>query len=438
MDKIYNEILDYIKKLEIIDTHEHLPSFEADRERDTDVLKEYLTHYFSCDLISAGFSKSDYKKIIESKLPIIEKWKLAEPYWEVSKYTGYGRSLEIAAKEIYGIDGISKSTIEELNNKFLEALTQGHFKKILKDKSRIKISLLDVNVLDKEYNILNEKSIYCDQNFFRAIYNIGNIVCPLTWDFILKMENDSGIRIASFNDYLEATESIITKAYKLGAIGLKSALAYIRVLEYKRVEKSDAEKEFNNIFKTKHFPEWHERPIYLGKNFQDYMMHYILNIANKKSLIIQIHTGLQEGNGNIITNSNPTLLTNLFLEYPDVSFDLFHIGYPYQNEITVLAKNFPNVYIDMCWAHIISPNASVNALLEWIDTVPLNKISAFGGDYAFIDGVYGHQYLARENIAKALSKKVSEKLFDIDKAKEIGKMFFYDNPIKLFRLNGKI
>ena len=282
MDKIYNEILDYVKKLEIIDTHEHLPSFEADRDKDTDVLKEYLSHYFSCDLISAGFSKSDYKKIIERKLPIIEKWKLVEPYWEVSKYTGYGRSLEIAAKEIYGIDGISKSTIEELNNKFLESLTPGHFKKVLKDKSRIKISLLDVNVLDKEYNILNEKSIYCDQNFFRAIYNIGNIVCPLTWDFIVKMENDSGIRIASFNDYLEATEAIITKAYKLGAVGLKSALAYTRALEYERVEKSDAEKEFNNIFKTKHFPEWDERPIYLGKNFQDYMMHYILNIANKK------------------------------------------------------------------------------------------------------------------------------------------------------------
>lgn len=438
MDKIYNEIFDYLKKLEIIDTHEHLPSFEADRESDTDVLKEYLSHYFSCDLISAGFPKSDYKKIIESKLPIIEKWDLVEPYWEVSKYTGYGRSLEIAVREIYGIDGISKLTIEELNNKFLLSLTSGHFKKVLKDKSRIKISLLDTNVLDKEYNILNEKSIYCDQNFFRAIYNIGNIVYPLTWDFIIKMENDSGIRIASFNDYLEATEVIIAKAYKLGAVGLKNALAYTRSLKYERVEKSDAEKEFNNIFKTKHFPEWGERPVYLGKNFQDYMMHYILNIANKKSLIIQIHTGLQEGNGNIIINSNPALLTNLFLEYHDVSFDLFHIGYPYQNEITVLAKNFPNVYIDMCWAHIISPNASVNALLEWIDAVPINKISAFGGDYLFVDGVFGHQYLARENVARALSKKVSENLFDLTKAKEIGKMFFYDNPIKLFRLNDKI
>ncbi|MCL5070927.1 MAG: amidohydrolase family protein [Actinobacteria bacterium] len=439
MDKIYNEIFDYIKKLEIIDTHDHLPSFEADRERDTDVLKEYLSHYFSCDLISAGFSINDYKKIIESKLPIMEKWKLVEPYWEVSKYTGYGRSLEIAAKEIYGIDGISKSTIEELNDKFLGSLAPGHFKKVLKDRSKIKISLLDVNVLNKEYNILlDEKSIYCDQNFFRAVYNIGSIVFPLTWDSIIKMENDSDMKIASFNDYLEATETIISKAYKLGAVGLKNALAYTRALKYERVEKSDAEKEFNNIFKNKHFPEWVGRPVYLGKKFQDYMMHHIMNIANKKGLIIQIHTGLQEGNGNIITNSNPTLLTSLFIDYPDVRFDLFHIGYPYQNEITVLAKNFPNVYIDMCWAHIISPNASVNALLEWIDTVPLNKISAFGGDYLFVDGVFGHQYLARENVTKALSKKVSENLFDIDKAKEISKMFFYDNPIKIFRLNGKI
>ena len=92
----------------------------------------------------------------------------------------------------------------------------------------------------------------------------------------------------------------------------------------------------------------------------------------------------------------------------------------------------------MCWAHIISPNASVNALLEWIDTVPLNKVSAFGGDYLFVDGVFGHQYLARENVARSLSIKVSQGLFDIDKAKEIARMLFYSNPLKIFRLEGKI
>jgi predicted TIM-barrel fold metal-dependent hydrolase len=168
------------------------------------------------------------------------------------------------------------------------------------------------------------------------------------------------------------------------------------------------------------------------------MFHYILDLANRENLVVQIHTGIQEGSGNILENTRPELLTDLFLQYPDVDFDLFHIGYPFQNTIIVLAKYFPNVYIDMCWSHIVSPNASINFIQEFIDTVPLNKLSAFGGDYLFIDGVYGHQYLARINVAKALTLKVSDGIFDIDKAKETAKMFFYDNPMKLFRLEGKI
>jgi hypothetical protein len=66
--------------------------------------------------------------------------------------------------------------------------------------------------------------------------------------------------------------------------------------------------------------------------------------------------------------------------------------------------------------------------------MPLNKVSAFGGDYVFIDGVYGHLKLAQQNVAKALSIKVDEGLFDIDKAKEVANMLFYDNPKNIFRL----
>jgi len=168
------------------------------------------------------------------------------------------------------------------------------------------------------------------------------------------------------------------------------------------------------------------------------MMHFILGLANKRNLTFQFHTGLQEGSGNIIYHSDPALLSNLFLEYPDIDFDIFHIGYPYQQVLSVLAKTFPNVYIDMCWAQMISPTASINALAEWVDSVPLNKISAFGGDYAFIDGVYGHQHLARLNVSKALARKVKEGVFDLEKAKEISEMLFYQNPLKIFKLEGKI
>ena len=110
----------------------------------------------------------------------------------------------------------------------------------------------------------------------------------------------------------------------------------------------------------------------------------------------------------------------------------------FSNVAAALVKNFPNVFIDMCWAHIISPSVSVRSLAEWIDSVPANKISAFGGDYLFIDGVYGHQHIARENVSRALAIKVDDGFLDVDRAKEIARMIFYENPLKIFKLTGRI
>jgi predicted TIM-barrel fold metal-dependent hydrolase len=263
---------------------------------------------------------------------------------------------------------------------------------------------------------------------------VNNLVFPESWAQIQRVERESGVRILSFDSWLEAAEASIERACTLGSPILKNSLAYVRPLRYERVTRAEAEEAFNPVFSTKHFPEWHQKPVFSGKAFQDFMFHFILSIANRRRLIMQVHTGIQEGSGNLLSNSNPELLSNLFLEYPEVAFDLFHIGYPYQSSAGVLAKNFPNVYLDMCWAHIVSPNASVLALEEWIDTVPLTKISAFGGDFLLVDGVYGHQHLARADVARALAAKVEEGVFDEDKAHEVARMFLYENPKRLFRL----
>lgn len=437
MNKIFDEIYSYVKDLEIIDTHEHLPAFEHLREKDTDILKEYLAHYFNCDLISAGLSASDFEKVINNKMPLMERWKLAEPYWEFARNTGYGRALDISVRDLYGIDKICGKTIEELNKKFLNTHNPGHFKKVLKEKCKIKVSLLhDIpKVNDK---IVFTSSQECDRNFFRNVYPIDILIFPQTGEEIQRIENQAGITICSFNDMLEAAEILLDNALKHGAVALKSALAYVRSLHYERVTKNEAEEEFNEIFKTKHMGTYLPAVLPLGKKYQDYMMHFMLRLAGKKHLTVQFHTGIQEGTGNILYHSDPSLLANLFLEYPDVDFDIFHMGYPYQDVVAVLAKNFSNVYIDMCWAHILSPYASINALAGWIDSVPVNKISAFGGDYLFIDGVYGHQYIARENVSKALARKVDDGVIDVERAKEISRLVFYENPLRIFKLEGKI
>ncbi len=422
MNNIFDEIFNYVKKLKIIDTHEHLHVTEGAREKDTDILKEYLLHYFSRDLISAGLKEKKFQKVINNKLPLMERWKLAEPFWEASRYTGYGRALDISVKELYGIEKICGSTIEKLNEKFLKSLKPGHYKKVLKDKSNIETSIIAGN----DFNY--------DKNFFRLSFYLGHLIKPDNWITIHDVEKEIGITITCIDDWLEATEKIIDKSIKAGIVSFKCGLAYHRTLLFEKTTKKEAEEEFNKIFKVKNIPDWEMKTFAVEKKFQDYMMHFILRIINKKNFVYQFHTGIQEGNGNIIYHSDPALLSNLFLEYPDVKFDIFHIGYPYQQVVSVLAKTFPNVYIDMCWAHIISPVASINALIEWIDSVPANKICAFGGDYCFVDAVYGHQYMARENVSKALAVKVEEGVFNIDKAKEIAEMFFYKNPKQIFNL----
>jgi len=425
MHKAFEEIRSYVEGLEVIDTHEHLFAFEKDRDMHTDVLKEYLLHYFNRDLVSAGLPPADLEKVMNPDLPLMDRWDLVEPFWQDARNTGYGRALDLTAKGLYDIDGVNRSTIEALNEAFLQSLKPGHYQKVLKDKCKIRTSLL---------TCCGES----DQTFFRNMYFTDNLIFPQTKGFVQSLERESGVSIRSMQDWLDACDAAIEKSLERGAVGLKSGLAYRRAIRYERVTWNNAEQGFLNIYRNENFPDWMPQTFTIGKDFQDYVMHHILRFADKRGLPFQFHTGIQEGNGNVISNSDPALLCNLFLEYPDVRFDVFHIGYPYQNVLAALGKMFPNVFVDMCWAHIISPTASVNALSEWLDAMPANKISAFGGDYRMVDTVYGHLQMAKANVSKSLARKVKEGVFDVDRAKQVAKMLFFDNPMRIFKLEGKI
>ena len=111
--KTYDDLLEHIQSLKIVDTHEHLP-FESDRPVDSDVLSEWLIHYFSCDLVSAGLSDGDLAIARDSSKDLIERWRVVQPYWHAAQSTGYGRSLALAARDLYDINTIDEKTILEL------------------------------------------------------------------------------------------------------------------------------------------------------------------------------------------------------------------------------------------------------------------------------------------------------------------------------------
>lgn len=395
----YEKLYDLISDIPVIDTHEHLPSRECYRSKDNDVLSEYLTHYFSCDLVSAGFRDLNKVRSQSDGYTVMQKWEMIEPYWNFCRYTGYGRSLDLSARGLYGIDGITRGTVEELNRRFAQARAGGdHYRYVLKEKCGIKISILDSNT---DY----------DPVYFVNAYRPDRFLFP---DF-------SQWEGVSFESFLDEFSDDMEKAAASGYTVMKTNCAYFRPLHFENVDRGIAE----SLYRQK-------KP---DKTLSDFMMHFFLSAASRHGFTVQIHTGLQEGNGNTLSNSDPMLLNPLFGMYPDVRFDLFHMGYPFERKLIALCKNFCNVTIDLCWAHIISPNASVNALCEMIDAVPLNKISGFGGDYCFIDGVYGHLILAKQNIARALAKKIDDGVFDFDYAVFAAERILYKNPLETFRIN---
>ncbi|MGO9643733.1 MAG: amidohydrolase family protein [Candidatus Bathyarchaeia archaeon] len=434
---------EFIENLRIIDSHEHLASEDTRLEFGADPFQTFIRSYASSDLKSAGLSLEDYVKVLDDKRDILERWKIVEPYWNKTSNTGYFSSIKIVASDLYGIDEINERTIKPLADKMKLANKKGLYRWVLKDKAKIDKSIVDNDFWDSKgaYHY----TVDVDYEFFTPVVRLENFIFIRSREDIWRISEMQGAPIHSLQELETALRLTVERMHEK-IVGFKIVLAYYRNLFFEKVTFGDAEKVLNKILSSSNTFS-HSRDMTFGpartddqlsiaecKNLQDYMIHRILQLASKYSLPVQIHTGLQEGNQNLISNSNPILLANLFMEYRDVVFDVFHGAYPYTKELTTLVKNFPNVNLDMCWLHIISPAAAREALADWLDAVPASKIIGFGGDqdWTFVEGAYSNAKIARNNISRVLRSKVDEGTFSEKEAIRLAQMLFRDNVLHLY------
>jgi len=424
-----------VDKLKLIDTHEHLPQESERIKGKSDLFATFLIHYISSDLVSAGMPKDILYRIRDRGLPLNERWRLFAPFWEKIQNTSYARALNLAVKGLYNVDGLNERTYKDLEVKIRSANKLGLYKWVLKEKAGVDLSILDNDTVD------------VDRSLFAPVMRFDDFILLKDRSDIEALERKYEMKIHSLSDLTEALRLRFEKLSK-SIVGVKIALAYRRSINFEKTTTSDAENVFNKIYSQKVFrrielPDGARMHVPEGISFeeakplQDFIVHRVLQLSGIHRLPVQIHTGLLEGNENVVTSSNPVHLINLFMEYKEVKFDVFHGGYPYTSELATLAKNFPNVYVDMCWLHIISPAVARRALSELLDTVPSNKILGFGGDYRFVEGVYGHTLLARENTAKVLTEKVEDGSFPQKQALILAERLLRDNANELYFMRGR-
>jgi predicted TIM-barrel fold metal-dependent hydrolase len=114
---------------------------------------------------------------------------------------------------------------------------------------------------------------------------------------------------------------------------------------------------------------------------------------------------------------------------------MFHLGVPFWREAALIGKNLPNVTLNLCWCPIVSQVTTARMLDELIDLVPANKIIAFGGDYRVcVQKVWGHLVMAREVVATVLARRVQAGDVDRPEALRLAKLWFHDNPARIYKL----
>jgi glucuronate isomerase len=417
------QLYEHVSYIHIIDTHEHVPD-EAVAIGRKKSLFSFFEHYVSSDLVSAGMPRQALEAMRDenNNLSLPERWALMAPYWPFARTTGYGRAFIGYMRDLFGIVDINEDSYAELSARIAAAQRPGWHREVLHDKARIDKAVVTT---------WPGEPVRGDRDLFLSAPIFDHYATVSTRDELQALEKEAGQTIQTLPQLMLAQEAAVDRMAKDGAVAVKIFLAYQRPLLFDRVEQAQASRVFDRVWLSQ------ARDVSFDdvKPLQDFMTRRLIGLAADRRLPIQIHTGMQEGNGNHLANANPTLLTNLFLDFPDARFDVFHAGYPYWREAGVLAKYFANVYADLAWLHAISPGAAATILDEWLEIVPSNKILAVGGDSNYVEGAYGHTQTARRVTCDVLAAKVEKGYLSVDEAQWLATRILRENAIEALRLN---
>lgn len=402
---IENRLIKAIEEFEIIDCHEHLGPEKERTQKQVDVFTLF-SHYTHGDLVVAGMSESDYQSLYNQNIPLEKRWVLFRPYWEQIRWTSYAKAAILAVKKFYGFDDINDKTYKPISESIQKFNKPGIYKRVLHDVCKIRTALTQYSRTDLDTPLLTP--------VMPLVYEME------TWKALSHPSFEPGATIYSLDDYLDAVRRYVIRVKSEGAVGLKMLSN-----PYKEPNRQEAINAFERLHNGT------DTALPIPNPLRDYVVDQTISFATEQEMVIAVHTGYW---GDFRTLA-PLHMIPILQRHSKARFDIYHLGYPWVRETLMLGKGFPNVWLNLCWTHIISQRFAMAGLDEAIDLVPANKILAFGGDYMVpVEKVYGHLVMAREDVARVLAKRIHESQMTETQALGLAKKWFWDNPIALYRL----
>jgi len=418
---MYSELLSYVETIPVIDSHEHLPN-ESERLSQQVDFFTLFSHYCIDDLAAAGMPQETIDMLLAPG-DTEEKWNAFNPYYELITESSYVRCAHLAMRHFYDLDCLGSVKDAVLLTERIRAYNKkGLYNEVLKKTCNI-------------VTAINFRGTSTDREFFTPVTFVTQYAEVNSPASLLQIEKETGYQLTSLQRYAQALGAILERERDRGTKGIKFHFAYMRPLNFETVTTADAERVFNRIMDEGQ--GW--RTAVLGydesRPLQDYLVHRLVERAVDLDLTVVFHVGFQARPYMKLPDTRPGQLWSLLNRFRNARFNMLHAGIPWMDEAAIMAKHFPNLYLDMGWTHAMSPELSYRAIKSYVDLLPRNKVIGFGGDYGIVEKVFGHLTLARENISRALSQKVTEGAISDKAARKWAQALLYNNPIEAYKLD---
>ncbi len=410
-----------------IDTHEHLVE-EHNRLSDrayafVDTLgsrgsippgwASLITDYALADMISAGLDDSLAQRVRGDALAPREKWEIVQPYFEAARATGYLRAVDVTTERLFGLR-LDDESIEEVDRCCRELCRPGYYKYVL--RSIANVERCQVNSLEEDPFCGTATPELLDQDLS---------IVRLVGGRHERAERLAGLDVGSLDDYLDVVTWCFER-YGRRAVAVKCQWAYLRTLAVGPVDGAPR-REFERLRRGELHTEDRRR-------VEDFIFWRCLDLAAEQRLPVKLHLGYLDGNRQPLLASvfdHVADVASLVQRRPDVTFVLMHAAWPQQSQVIAMAKHFPNVAVDLCWAWILAPLGTARFVTEFLTSAPATKLLCFGGDYTTVETVVGHAELARRGLELALCELVDRGWLRVSEVLELIPVLMRENAERL-------
>lgn len=409
---------DIVREIPLVDVHTHIDFRNPTASDPSQIL---LYHYIATELRSIGIPIEDIRA--KSKDPIGD----VIGYFKLIRNTATYWCLKRILSDLYDFyEDPSIDNWPRLKDSITSKFSDPVWARKIWEKARIDRVFLTINPL------IEAKPEF-DRSMYVASLRLDPLVGGLSRESIDQLEKVSGGSASNLDEFKDLLADRF-RAFSRSAV--TTAISFQSFESYKLTYKALADDAYSKLYVGK--PLSGIERIYL----RSAALSIVLDLCREYKLPIQIMIGVVR---DIPGASPPDLaicfkqrdllsLCRFFHQYRDVDFHLIS-AYRFQShELTIIAKNYPNVYLTGYWWYCFFPESILQHILERLQLIPMGKICGFFSDAYVLEWIYGKAALTRKMVSEALSYMISRSFYTVDLAEEIAASLLSGNAKHLFKL----